>query len=413
MKTIEWPQEFPGAHWFDGEEEQAVKNVIRRGAPFRHYGLSTPEYVTKFETAACEFYSIKHALGVNSGTGALITAMSALGIGPGCEIIVPAFMWVATVTAVVNANAIPVLCEVDDSFTMDTADLEKKITPRTKLIIPVHMAGAPCDMEAIMNTAKRHGIRVLEDVAQCNGGSIKGRKLGTFGDIGMFSLQLNKNMTTGEGGFVVTDDDALFERLQTAHDTGYVWKDGTPTEPSPEALGWGNGRRMSELIGAVASVQIKKIPAIIEHMRGSHARIKAMLKSTIPGLSFRRLNDPDGYTGPFMVIILDNETQAVKTARYMKDNGLTSTSRIAEYGLHIYSNILQLVKKTPLSPSGNPWNLEANSKSVYDYSKGACPQSDALFSRSVLVPIPSQLTEEQEKWAADIIAQAVRIRDKG
>ncbi|MBN1293050.1 MAG: DegT/DnrJ/EryC1/StrS family aminotransferase [Candidatus Latescibacteria bacterium] len=407
MNSSQWPREFPGAHWYNEEEENAVLNVIRRGTPFRHYGLNTPEYVASFEKAACEFYDVKYALGVNSGTGALITAITALGMGPGCEVILPSFMWVATVTAIVNANAIPVICEIDDSFTMDPVDLEKKITPRTKLILVVHMAGVPCQMDAIMNIANRHGIKVLEDVAQCNGGLFQGKKLGTFGDVGMFSLQLNKNMTTGEGGLVVTDNDLMYERLQTAHDTGYIWKDGSPVLPSPESLGWGSGRRMSELIGAVASVQIKKMPSIIEHMRGSYNRIKDFLRSNISDLEFRTLNDPAGHTGPFMIIRLKNEDQAKKAARYMKENGLPSIARLADYGLHIYYNIAQLVNKTPLSPSGNPWNLEKNKNSFYNYGKGACPYSDELFSKSIVIPIPSKLTVEQEKDAADVITKAV------
>lgn len=406
MHTDSWPREFPGAHWFDDEEERAVLDVLRRRAPFRHYGINPPRYVEAFEAAAREYYGVRHALGVNSGTGALITAVTALRIGPGCEVIVPAFMWVATVTAVVNANAIPVLCDIDDSFTMSTADLEKKITPRTRLIVPVHMAGAPSDMEAIMGIANRHGIPVIEDVAQCNGGSFRGKKLGTFGSIGMFSLQQNKNITAGEGGLVVTDDDAIFERLETTHDTGYRWVDGKPRTPSPEALGWGSGRRMSELIGAVASVQIRKLPSIVQRMRASHSRIKEMLNS-IPGLSFRRLNDPEGHTGPFLIIVFDDERRAVATSRYLQENGLSSVSRLADYGLHIYSNITQLVRKVPLSPAGNPWNLEANRESVYDYGKGACPVADELFARSILIPIPSNLTEEQERQAADLIKKAV------
>ena len=406
MNSLTWPKEFPGAHWFDSEEEKAVLDVVRRGAPFRHYGLDTPRYVATFEAAVREYYGIKHALAVNSGTGALITAMTALGIGPGDEVIVPSFMWVATVTAVVNANAIPVICEVDDSFTMDPVDLENKITPRTKLILPVHMAGVPCAMDAIMKIARSHDIAVLEDVAQCNGGSFNGKKVGTFGDIGMFSLQLNKNMTTGEGGVVVTDDDALYERLSAAHDTGYIWVDGEPQEPSPEALGWGSGRRMSELIGAVASVQIGKLPAIVEHMRGSYTRIKKLI-SDVPGLGFRRLNDADGHSGPFMIIVLEDEIAAKNVIRAMGENGLGSSCRLADYGLHIYSNIRQLVEKAPLSPAGNPWNLKANSESVYEYGIGACPQSDELFGRSIVIPIPSMLTEEQERQAAGVIRKAV------
>jgi 8-amino-3,8-dideoxy-alpha-D-manno-octulosonate transaminase len=406
MNSFKWPREYPGAHWFDAEEERAVHDVIRKGAPFRHYGINTPRYVTAFESAACDYYGVRHALAVNSGTGALITAVTALGIGPGCEVIVPAFMWIATVTSVVNANAIPVLCEVDDSFTMNPKDLEKKITSRTKLIIPVHMAGAPCNMEALMSIAQRHSIPVLEDVAQCNGGSFMGKKLGTFGDIGMFSLQLNKNMTAGEGGLIVTNNDMLFDRIQAAHDTGCLWVNGTLQIPPPEARLWGSGRRMSELIGAVASVQIRKLPAVIEHMRGSHRRIKNLL-SGVPGIGFRRLNDPEGYTGPFMIIILENEKKAVKATQHMREEGLDNISRVAEYGLHIYYNMLHLVQKVPLSPSGNPWNLEANRESIYEYSKGTCPKSDELFSRSILVPIPSILTDEQEREAASIIRAAV------
>ena len=174
----DWPYEFPGAYWIDEQEEQAVLDVLRKGSPFRYYGLGEPKYVNAYEDEARAYYGVRHALAVNSGTGALACAMAALGVGPGDEVILPAFMWVATVGAVVRANAIPVLCEVDDSLTMDPADLERKITPRTKLIIPIHMAGAPCDMDTVMDVANRHGIPVLEDVAQCNGGTFRGRKLG-------------------------------------------------------------------------------------------------------------------------------------------------------------------------------------------------------------------------------------------
>jgi len=162
---IHWPEPFPGIHWVDREEEEAVLAVLRGGALFRYYGKTTPRFVEGLEAAARDFYGVKHALAVNSGTGALMTAMAALGIGPGCEVIVPSFFWVATVGAVVRSNAIPVLCEVDDSFTMDPADLQRKITARTRLIVPVHMAGAPSDMDSIMAIAGQHGIDVAGGLA--------------------------------------------------------------------------------------------------------------------------------------------------------------------------------------------------------------------------------------------------------
>jgi 8-amino-3,8-dideoxy-alpha-D-manno-octulosonate transaminase len=399
---VDWPFAFPGAYWLDEQEDKAVLDVLHNGSLFRYYGIGKPRYVDAFEAAAKEFYGVKYALGVNSGTGALMVGMSALGVGPGCEVIVPAFMWVATVGAVVQLNAIPVLCEVDDSFGMNPDDLERKITPRTKLIVPVHMAGAPCDMDGIMAVANKHGIAVLEDCAQCNGGEISRRKVGTFGQVGIFSLQLNKNMTCGEGGLIITNDERLHHRAFSAHDMGLVRVEGQLAAPDSWAITWGAGRRMTELCGAIASVQIKKLPSILSNMRASKKRIKTMLG----GFRFRRLIDVDGDTGPFLILVLPDEDAAIKAADEMRNSGLHSVSRIADYGLHIYYNIPSLVGKVPLSPAGNPWSLKENAASVYHYTKGACPQSDALFGRSVLLPIPSRLTETQEKAAAEAIRSA-------
>ncbi len=401
---FQWPDPYPGAHWLDAREGRAVLDVLRKRALFRYYGIQKPKYAQALEETAREFYGVKYALGVNSGTGALFTAMTALGLGPGCEVILPAFLWVATVGAVVAANAIPVLCEIDNSFCMDPQDLERKLTPRTKLIVPVHMAGAPCNMAAIMAVARKHRLPVLEDCAQANGGSFHGQKLGTFGTLGMFSLQWNKNATAGEGGLLVTNNARLYERCVAAHDLGIPWVSGAPTETA--TVTWGGGRRMSELTGAVASVQLRKLPRIIQHMRGSKHRIKAQLQGT-PGLSFRRLNDEAGDSGPFLIFLLESEAQARQVVQRMQASGLSSAVRLAEYGLHIYSNIPQLVNKVPLSPAGNPWNLPQNGGSSCDYRPGACPRSDTLFARAILLPVPSRLTREQETTAAHIIRSAI------
>jgi dTDP-4-amino-4,6-dideoxygalactose transaminase len=403
----DWPYEFPGAYWIDEAEERAVLEVLRNGSPFRYYGLREPKFVNEYEDEARMFYGVKYALAVNSGTGALASAVAALGIGPGDEVILPAFMWVATVGTVVRANAIPVLCEVDDSLSMDPADLERKITPRTKLIIPIHMAGAQCDMDRIMEVANRRGIPVLEDVAQCNGGTFHGKKLGTIGAMGIFSLQLNKNMTAGEGGLVITNDDMLAERAFAAHDMGLIRVKGRLSPPRPENYMWGDGRRMTELSGALAYIQLGKLPAILAHMRASRDRIKNLLAG-VQGLGFRRLNDPEGSAGAFIILTLPDDERAIAATEKMKEGGLHNVFRIAEYGLHMYYNITPLVQKVPLSPSGNPWNLEANRASVYDYHKGACPRSDSLFARSVLVPVPSRLTPEQEEGAAEVIKASVK-----
>jgi 8-amino-3,8-dideoxy-alpha-D-manno-octulosonate transaminase len=245
---------------------------------------------------------------------------------------------------------------------------------------------------------------VLEDCAQANGGSFHGKKLGTFGKLGMFSLQWNKNATAGEGGILVTDDAKLYERCVAAHDLGIPWVDGAPAETG--TVNWGTGRRMGELTGAVGAVQLKKLPQIVRSMRKSKQRLKSLLEGT-PGLTFRRLNDEAGDTGPFLIFMLDDARRAKRAVEHMRAAGLGSATRLADYGLHIYSNIPQLTGKVPLSPAGNPWNLAENNDGVYDYRKGACPASDALFERSVLLPVPSKLAPRQEEAAAKIIREAV------
>jgi len=401
-----WPQEFPGAHWIDEREEQAVLDVIRHGSLFRYYGLKEPRHVDALEAAAREFYGVKHALAVNSGTGALTCALTALGIGPGCEVVVPAFLWVASIGSIIQVGAIPVICEVDDSFNLDPVALRRCLTPRTKLIMLIHMAGAPCDLEAIFAIADQHGIPVMEDCAQANGGTYRGRKLGSFGRMAIFSLQLNKNMTCGEGGLVVTNDDRLAERAFSAHDMGMVRKNGRLAQPEDYALSWGQGRRMAELAGAVAGVQLAKLPKIVDRMRSSKRRIKQGLAGT-PGLRFRRLHDEAGDTGPFIIMILETPALAQALFQQLRAGGFGNAMLISDYGLHVYSNIAALVKKVPLSPAGNPWNLPENRESIYDYSRGACPQSDELFARSVLLPVPSNLTAEQETHAVQAIKDAL------
>ena len=389
-------------HWLDDKEEQALLDVMRNGSMFRYYGLKQPHHVDDFEQAAREYYGVKHALAVNSGTGALICAMTALGIGPGREVIIPAFLWVASVGAIVQVGAIPVIAEVNRSFNLDPVSVRGKITKHTGLIVTIHMAGAPCDMDALMAIANEHNLPVLEDCAQCNGGSYRGRKLGSIGHMAIFSLQLNKNITCGEGGLILTNDDRLYERAFSAHDMGMVRRNGRLAQPEEYALSWGQGRRMSELSGAVAGVQFKKLPMIVDRMRGSKRRIKAGLAGT-PGLGFRTIHDEDGDTGTFIIMILDTPELSRRLFADLREAGFANAMHIADYGLHIYSNIAALVRKTPLSPAGNPWNLAENRDSQYDYNRGACPRSDELFAQSVLLPIPSNLTLEQENHAIRVI----------
>ncbi len=392
------PYEFPGGNWYDREEEEAALRVIRARSPFRYYGPQCRFEVDQFEEEFARAVGVKHALAVNSGTQALATAMSALGIGPGAEVIVPGYLWIAIIASIVRLGAIPVLAEIDDSFTLDPDDLEKRITPRTRLIVAVHMTGAPADMERIMKVARRHKLPVLEDCAQCSGGSFQGKRVGSIGTIGIYSLQLNKNMTTGEGGMIVTNSQHLIRRAFSIHDLGYpringrlVMKDG------PYAL-WGFGGRLNEIAGAIGRVQLKKLPRIVAAMRKAKRAIKRGI-GDLDGITFRRLNDARGDTSAFLTLILPNANLAKKFVSAINAEklygGLASLGRVADTGMHVYSNIHSLVGRHSNSPDGFPWTLEANRKSKYDYGRGALPRSDELMDRSLVMSVPSVLTQQE------------------
>src|SRR5947209_5963927 len=200
------PLEFPGVHYMNEEEVEAVVCVLRDRSPFRYYGVQLREEVEQFEQEFARHLGLPYAVAVSSGTGALHTALSALGVGSGQEVIVPAYMWVAVASAVVNLGAIPILVDIDDTFGIDPEDLLRRITSRTRGIIAVHMSGAPINVTPIAKIARERGLFLLEDCAQANGANIGGQKVGTFGDMAVFSFQMNKNMTSGEGGGVVERD---------------------------------------------------------------------------------------------------------------------------------------------------------------------------------------------------------------
>lgn len=389
-----FPREFPGVHYYGREEEEAALRVISQRSPFRYYGAN---FLAEADTLEKEFaarLSRKYAQAVCSGTNGLLSAMAAFGIGPGDEVLMPGFFWVSTVSAVVRSGGIPVLVEIDDSYTMDPEDLERKITSNTKLILPVHMCGVPANMEAVMAVADRHDIPVLEDCAQANGASLNGKPVGTFGQMAMFSFQMNKNITAGEGGMVVTDDETLYQRVNAAHDLGVPWSGGMPINDSEHAL-WGAGARMSELAAAVIRSQLAKLDVIVGNMRASKHRIQDALND-LKKIRWRRVHDPEGDSGPFMIAMLDTTEAAQRLAQEGQARGLTC-SHLPAYGLHVYYNVKSLVEKRSNCTDGFPWTHPANTSLVRDYSKGTLPRTDELLDRGVAFAVPSKLTPAQEQ----------------
>ena len=402
VRTEPLPLEFPGVHHMDEQEIEAAVAVLRDRSPFRYYGVKLRNEVEQFEKEFAEHLGVPYAVAVSSGTGALHTALSALGVGPGQEIIVPAYMWVAVASAVVNLGAIPILADINNTFGMDPDDLPRRMTSRTRGIIAVHMSGAPIDVLPIAKIARDLGLFLLEDCAQASGASIAGKKVGTFGDMAIFSFQMNKNMTAGEGGCVVTRDLRLYRRAVACHDLGYARdEEGRLIFDDPDLSLWGRGYRLDELRGAVLRVQLKKISIIVERMRSSKNRIRQALEN-LPGIKLRRIIDPAGDTGAFLITTYENATIAQKVNEALRAEGIVtypqgfSNIRMTDWGLHLYYNIVSLVSRRGIDPRAFPWSLAENASSELRYEKGTCPVADDLFERSIIMSVPSCLSSKDE-----------------
>ncbi|WP_028601606.1 DegT/DnrJ/EryC1/StrS family aminotransferase [Ottowia thiooxydans] len=401
VRTEPLPWELPGAHWIGAEERALVDQVLQARSPFRYYGLDAQHMVDTFEKEWRDAYGHKFALGVSSGTAALSIAMSALELGPGDEVLVPGYLWVSCVSAIVRCGAIPKLVDVDSTFCLDPDDLARKIGSHSRAVLCVHMSGVPGRLDEIQAVCKANGLALIEDCAQTAGASFKGLPVGRHGDIGIFSFQLNKNMTCGEGGMVVCEDEKLYRRIVALHDLGYARTPAGRLDTSdPNVQLWGQGARMSELAGALGLAQARKLPQITGAMRRAKWRIREALEGT-PGLSFRRVPDPAGDTGPFLLMTLPDAAQADFFVSALRAEGIAGPAgslaclTMREWGMHWYFNIPSLVHKRSNSRDGFPWSHPANQFAEnYEYTQGALPVCDDLHTRSVLLTIASTLSDQ-------------------
>jgi dTDP-4-amino-4,6-dideoxygalactose transaminase len=353
----------PGHRWIGREEREAVLEVVDSGHLFRYGSSEDPAFkrmVYTFERELARACGVRHAVATTSGSTALVTAILALGLGPGDEVIVPAYTFVATYSSLIFCGAVPVLAEIDESLNLDPSDLERRITTRTRAILPVHMLGNPCDMEPILSVARRHGLVVVEDACQACGGSYRGRRLGALGKIGAFSLNIFKTITAGDGGAVVTDDPELYERAFAIHDQGHR-PARTGVEVGARSL-LGLNFRMNELTGAVALAQLRKLDAIVATLREKKAKLKQGI-GDVPGVRFRRLPDPAGDCSTLCTVLFDDASRAAAVAERL------GTTTVDRSGWHVYANMEHV----------NRWLAEHGRPA----GKGAYPRTDDILSRSI------------------------------
>lgn len=345
--------------------------------------------VQAYEAMARKVFGVKHAIGVSSGTGALHSAFVAAGVGPGKEVICSAIGFYATAAAVVQSGGVPVFCDVDESLSMDPRKIEALVTKRTAVIAPTHVMGSVCDMPAIMKVARKHKLRVVEDCAQSCGARCKGRLVGTYGDLGCFSISAYKIVGGGEGGLVITDSKRLWERANGLAECGGLWRPDRFAPPRyTDELFCGTNYRMSELEAAVDVVQLKKIPAVVRRFNTVKSRILKQLR-TYRGITPQRLNDAQGevgYTLRFFPETLDLGARLVEDLRQAKV-GASMRGAGAHPDWHIYHHMFGVTLRSNLDGPNCaldcPHYTRAGGRT--SYRKGDCPVADDLFDRVVSI----------------------------
>jgi 8-amino-3,8-dideoxy-alpha-D-manno-octulosonate transaminase len=399
----------PGYEIFGDEEKKEISDVLETGVLFRYeFGEQRKGIykVREFEEKFASYCGASFGQAVTSGTAALKVALTALGVGPGDEVVTQGFTFVATWEAILEVGAIPVFTEVDETLNMDPADLQKKISTKTKCIIPVHMLGAQARIEEIVAIARKHSIPVLEDTAQAAGGRIRGRHLGTFGNCGTFSFDAVKTMTTGEGGMIITDDQELWRSMSEYHDHGH------DHVVNPGARG-GEGRRfigfnyrMMEIQGAIGIAQLAKLDTMLAAQRKTKAILREAI-SVIPGVQFRKLVDPEGDSATFICFMLDSSEHCKKVNAVLAENGVGAIN-FGENTWHFYPKWEHLLAGATLTGSGWPF-MEPGGRRRVVYDKDILPVSAELMSRTLVYQIPIKMAEERFGKIQNTLKKAAAI----
>lgn len=389
----EFPPALHGVTEIGEPEIAAVTAALKRKTLWRFLNPDDISESAQLEKAYRQFCGVRYALAIGGGgTGALICALVGLGIGSGDEVIVPGYTYIATAAACLTVGAIPVLAEIDESLTLDPHDVEHKITPFTRAILPVHMRGTPCDMQPLLAIARRHKLKVLEDCAQANGATYQGRPVGSLGDAGAFSLQHYKLITAGEGGIVTTNDQTVYRRAAVKHDSALqFWRDTGDWETFA-----GENYRMSELHAALGLAQFQRLPAILQRCR----QVKRALHERTPFL--RRQPWREGDCGIHFAFYLRDAEQARQFSQRLTAAGLPNATVYNKQipDRHIYTAWDYVLQKRTGDPSGWPWTAAHR---PIEYRPDMLPRTLDILGRCVAIGLSQHWTDAHVERAVEIL----------
>lgn len=404
VRTTPFPTHMLGASLIGQEELNELADVVREQSPFRHYGIGSPEKVKKLEEMFEKRLECKYALAVSSGSAALLCAVAAAGLGPGDEVIIPSFAWYTDYCVLVTMGVTPVFADIGDDLNMDPADFERKITPKTKAVIPVHYQGAPAKMDEIVRIARAHDLLIIEDCAQALGGSYHGKLLGSFGDIAITSFQTHKMITSGEGGMLFTNNEEFYVRAIRYHDLGFVRpffeaKLENKALAARELAFAGLQLRMSELQGAFLCAQLNRLDGILDTCRRAHRRIREHLAGN-PHFSIRY---EEGDCGLAFIMLMPTKVIAERFSAAMNAEGIPCgpTSFCCNL-VSDYPAKTKAMANTNMPPFGKGFdgqNLEYDAMTM-------CPKTDDYVARFVAIGIGPLYTEKE---IDDIIAALDKV----
>lgn len=372
----------PGFEWFGDEERKEVGDVLDTGVLFRfgfdqarkgHWKVRTLEKELSGKMGAA------HALLCSSGTAALSIALASCGVGAGDEVIVPPFTFIATIESVINAGAIPIFADIDETLCLDPDSVSSCITPKTKAVLPVHMCGAMARIDELKDLCDKKGLVLIEDACQAVGGTYQGKALGTFGRMGCFSFDAVKTITCGEGGAVITDDQRLYTAADAYADHGHDHIGGDRGLEGHPILG--NNFRISELNAAVGLAQLRKLDNMLAVQRGNKNAVKAAM-ARFDKVSFRKLPDETGDSATFLSFFLPDESMARQTVKHLGQAGVDGCFYWYDNNWHYYRKWdhlknLQSAAKLPISLVGN----------LPDYASLSLKRSDDIMGRMISMQI--------------------------